>query len=95
MPIRVNTIRRIIVAVCKHIKSGKALPGAGVAIRVDKSADFGVVVAGLEIIETRFGVVIVTTITERVNLCEVTCCGNDFAVWVVVIGCDLNATCIG
>ena len=58
---------------------------------VDKSADFGVVVAGLEIIETRLEIVIVTTIAERINLGHCAGGGDDFSVGVIVIGRDFIA----
>ena len=51
--------------------ANKALPGAGVAIRVDKSADFGVVVAGLQVVEAGFGVVVIASVSQRVDLREI------------------------
>ena len=65
MPIRVDAVYRVIVAVSEHIESGKAVTCAGIAIRVDESANFGVIVAGLEVIEAGFGIVIVATIAQK------------------------------
>lgn len=53
-------------AVCKHVIAQEALAGGGESIRVDEAADGGVVVAGLEVIETCFGVVDISTVTQRV-----------------------------
>ena len=91
MAIRVNTIRRIIVAVCKHIKSGKAVTGAYIAVRIDEPANLGVIVTALEIIEACFGIVIVAAVAERVDLSHAAGCRDDFSVGVIVICRDLIA----
>ncbi len=44
----------IIAAICEHIISKYALAGGGEGICIDKSADFGVIVAALEVIEAGF-----------------------------------------
>lgn len=41
--------------------------GRNISIRVDESAPIGVVIAALEIVEVRFIIVVVTTITEGVE----------------------------
>ena len=51
---RVITVRRVIIAVRKHIVPKEALAGGGVAVGVDKSAEGGVVISALEVIEARF-----------------------------------------
>ena len=94
MPIRVDAVHRVIVAVSEHIESGKAVTSAYITVRIDKSANFGVIITTLEIVEAGFGVVIVATVTQGVDLSHCTRGGNYLAVWVVVIGCDLNAICI-
>ena len=44
-------IGRIIIAIREHIASEDAQVGGGVGVGVDKAAELGVVVAGLEVIE--------------------------------------------
>ena len=59
----------------------------GVAIRIDESTDCGVIIAGLEVIEAAFGIVIVATVTERILLGQRTGSGQDLAVGVVGVTC--------
>ena len=58
----------------------------GVAIRIDESTDCRVIIAGLEVIEAAFGIVVVTTVTERVLLSQGAGGGQDLAVGVVGVG---------
>ena len=46
----------IVVAVGKHVVTQQALTRGGIIVRVDKSAEFGVIIAGLQVIETGFGI---------------------------------------
>ena len=48
------SVHRIIIAIRKHIEPQEALAGGGVAVGVDKSAEGGVVISALEVIEARF-----------------------------------------
>ena len=64
---RVGIRNRIIQTICVHIVSEKSLPGGSVAVGVNKATDCGVVISCLEIVQARFGVVVVVTaIAERV-----------------------------
>ena len=65
MPIRVDAVHRVIVAVSEHIESGKAVTCAGIAICIDESVNFRVIITALEIVESGFGVVIVATIAQK------------------------------
>ena len=58
----------------------------GVAIRIDESTDCGVVITGLKVIEAAFGIVVVTTVTERVLLSQGAGGGQDLTVGIVGIG---------
>ena len=62
----VNTRNRIIIAVRKHIVPQQALAGAAVGVCVEEAADGGVIVAGLQVIEARFGIAIVTPVAKGV-----------------------------
>ena len=50
----IGTVSRVIQAICEHIAANDALAGRGVGVGVDESADGGVVVAGLEVVESGF-----------------------------------------
>ena len=54
MPRRIAAENRIIPTVRKHIVPQEALAGGSVAVSVDKSAEGGVVISALEVIEARF-----------------------------------------
>ena len=47
----VRTISRIVVTIGKHIVAKQALSGGDEGIRVEESADFGIVISGLQVIE--------------------------------------------
>ena len=65
--------------------SDKALSCGGIAVRIHKSSCSGVVIAGLEVIEAAFGIVIVATVAKRVLLGQRTGGGQDLAVGVIGI----------
>ena len=67
--------------------SDKSLAGGGVAVCIDKPSCGWVIIAGLEVIEAAFGIVVITTVTERVFLGQRTGGGEDLAVGVIGIGC--------
>ena len=54
MTSRIITVYRVIVAIRKHIEPGKALARGSKAVCVEETADGGVVISALEIIEARF-----------------------------------------
>ena len=53
MTIWISITHRIIPAVRKHVVPDKPLAGAGVAVGVEESAEDGVVISALEVIEAR------------------------------------------
>ena len=59
------------IAIRKHICSDKALTRACKAICVDEPMVYWVVISALEVIEPRFGVVIVATVTQWVDRCKI------------------------
>ena len=63
------------------------MPGTCVAVRIDESPDCGVIVAGLEVIEAAFRIVVVASVTEGVFLGQDTGGSQDLAVGVIGIGC--------
>ena len=64
----------------------KALTCGGVTVCIYKPSCGGVVIAGLEVIEAAFGIVVVATVAERVLLGQRTGGGQDLTVGVVGIG---------
>ena len=74
---------RAVFTVRKHIVPQEALAGAGVAVSVEESAEGGVVVSGLQVIEARFGVVVVAAVAQGVDGCQAAGGGQGAAVGVV------------
>ena len=66
--------------------ANKALTGGGVAVRIYEPSCSGVIIAGLEVIEAAFGIVVVATVTKRVLVGQFTGSGEEFAVGVVGVG---------
>ena len=85
MPCGVVGHHRVIIAVRKHIVAEIALSGARVAIRIDKPPQCGVIVSGLQVIETGFGIVVIATVADGVQVCELAGLGENCAVGVVSI----------
>ena len=61
---------RIVPAVRKHIVPQEALAGAGVAVGVEEAAKGGVVISGLQVVEARFPVEIITPVAQRIDLAD-------------------------
>lgn len=67
--------------------SNESLTGGSIRISVDKPSCSGVIIAGLEVVEAAFGIVIVASVAKRIFLGQFTGCGQDLAVGVIGIGC--------
>ena len=66
--------------------SDKALSCGGIAVRIHKPSCGRVVIAGLEVIEAAFGIIVVATVAERVFLGQGAGGGQDLTVGVIGIG---------
>jgi len=66
IPARVDKHNRIVVAVSEEITLQAAV-GAEDGIGAEEPADIGVVVSGVEVVPSRFHVIVVPTIAERVH----------------------------
>ena len=75
LPIAINHSNRIIQTIRPHIAAEDALTGGHIYVGRDEAADFGVVVAGGEIVEAGFGIVVVAAIAERVVCAKCSCQG--------------------
>ena len=67
--------------------ANKTLACGGVAVRIHKPSCSGVIIAGLEVIEAAFGIVVIATVAEGVLLGQFAGCGEEFSVGVVGVGC--------
>ena len=90
---KVLALHRIIVTIREHVVTQEALSRGGEGIGADKPADGGVIIAALEVVEARFGIVIVASIPERIDRCEVAGLGEDVAPGVVGVGGNLGKAC--
>ena len=70
----------------KQIISNEVLACAGKDVRGEESADGGIVVAALEVIEPGFVVVVIATVVEGVDGCQLACCTQYIAPGVVGVG---------
>ena len=61
----VCTASRIISTIGKHIVAQNALAGGSVGVGIDKSAQFGVVITGLEVVELGLSIKQLTTVEYR------------------------------
>ena len=53
------TIHRVVATIGKHVITEKTLPRASKGIRIDESADAGIVISALQVVEPGFSVVVV------------------------------------
>ena len=67
----IDAVGGTVIAISKHIEAGEALAGAGVSIRVDEPTNCRVIVAGLEVVEAAFVIVVVTAIAQGVPVGDV------------------------
>ncbi len=74
--LRINTEDWAVSAVGKHVVAQDALAGAGVGVCIDKPANGGVIVAGLQVIKPGFGVVVVATAAQGVDCRHCNCILN-------------------
>ena len=66
--------------------TNKALSCGGIAVRIHEPSCSGVIIAGLEVVKPRFGVVVVPSVAKRVSLGQGAGGGQDLAVGVVGVG---------
>ena len=71
MPARIYKINGIITTIAVKVKSIYRLRvKISSIIRRDKSTPFGVIISGIEVIEARFGIVVITTVSDGVGFRE-------------------------
>ena len=70
MSARVRTDYWGVVAIRKHIVPGESLSRAAVGVCVEETLDNGVIISALQIVEPGFRIAVVTTIPQRIHVCE-------------------------
>ena len=68
LPARVITHYGIIVTIREHIVTLYAAVCADVAISIQEPSYLGIIIPCLQVVESRFGIVVIPAISERVNL---------------------------
>lgn len=60
---------RIVKAIRKHIVTQQTLSGAYVYVGVDESANRGIIICAIEVIESKFGVEVVASVAKGIECC--------------------------
>ena len=81
----ISIMHRRVITICKHIIPKNAMSGTGITVRIDKSADLGIIVSGLQVVEPSLLIVVISTITQGVQVCQIAGLGNDVAEGVVLV----------
>ena len=68
-------VRRIVCTIRKHVAAEEALTSAGVGVGVDETANDRVVIAALEVIPSRFCLILVPAKAKWSDFC-----GNNFSI---------------
>ena len=63
----IRSINWVVATVDKHIIAFKALPCSHICIRIDETSGFSVVVARLEVVQLRLGIIDIPSIPERIQ----------------------------
>ena len=87
-------INRTISTICKHVIADNSLSGACIAIGINKSANGSVVIAALEIIELRVGIIVVSPVPQGIDLGHAASCLLDLAVGVIAVAGDLGSAAV-
>ena len=80
-------IYRVIITIRKHIATQEARSRTSIPIRIDKPTIRRIIISTLQIIEACFGIVVVASIAQGVNVCHGAGTGNDFAPCVIGVAC--------
>ena len=78
LAIGIGAVYGVISAVGKGVVAKVALPGRGVAVRIDEAADLRVVIPGLEVIESCLGIVVIAAILQGIDRSHFAGCGSGF-----------------
>lgn len=79
-------LTKFIAAISERIISYYGCARGSVLVRIDKPADHRVIVAALQVVEACFGIVLVSTVLQRIDICQTTAGGDDLTLGVVLAG---------
>lgn len=80
----INPHDRVILTICEHIGAEEAVGvGGGEGVGVDEPAVGKVIVAALEVVKARFAIVVVTTVTQGMDVPDETGGGVLLSVCIV------------
>ena len=83
------TINRcVVITIRKHISSNESLPCTLITVRINKSPVRRIIITRLQVIESGLIIIIVPTISERVDLSQSTGAGHDISPCIIFVGCD-------
>lgn len=83
-------LTKFIVAISEHVISYFAGACRSLLVSIDKPADHGRIAAVLQVVEACFGIVIVSTVPQGVDVRQAATGGNEFAPGVVLVGSQIN-----
>lgn len=83
-------LTKFIVAISEHVISYFAGARRSLLVSIDKPADHGRIAAVLQVVEACFGIVIVSTVPQGVDVRQAATGGNEFAPGVVLVGSQIN-----
>ena len=93
-PVVIKIVNGIITTICKHIYAKKSLPRTRITIRIDETMVLRVIVSALQVIEAGFTIIIVSTISERIDFRQIALRRDYLAPRGVDILCLHDAICI-
>lgn len=84
----ISTHHRVVIAIHKEVLVIQPICGQYSirAISIDEPAHFGIIIAVGQVIELGFGIIIVSTVPQRVDFSQAAAGGNELAPGVVFVG---------
>ena len=76
---------RVAITISIHIVAKNTLTSGHIIVGIDKSTNFRIIIPGVQEIHPKLSVEIISTIAQRVDLCQVACCGQNVAVGIIGI----------
>ena len=81
----IYSINWAVVTICEHVKPKEALASATVGVGVEEALEDGVVISALEVVEARLRIVVITTVAQRVHICQAARGTQNRAVGVIFV----------
>ena len=74
---------RIVAAIYEHIIAKEVPIRIAITVSIDESTEGGIVVSGLEIVEARLGIIVITAVTQRVHVCKAAGGAQDASIRII------------